>query len=45
MQIKEAQDAAEKEDVEEPKSKNKEEEDTQSLAQAEVEAMLDVEKR
>ena len=47
MSIKRAQqEAAEKEEVEEePKKQSKEDDDTQSMAQAEVDAMLDVEKR
>ena len=47
MSIKRAQqEAADKEEVEEePKKQSKEDDDTQSMAQAEVDAMLDVEKR
>jgi hypothetical protein len=46
MAIKEAQRAAaEKEESEPPKKHNREEDETQSMAQAEVDAMLDVEKR
>ena len=44
--MKEAQQAAaEKEEADEPKEKKEDDETTQNLAQAEVEAMLDVEKR
>ena len=46
MAIREAQEAAaEKEEVEVPKKHKEDDDETQNLAQAEVEAMLDVEKR